>query len=149
MSRASPQMLNFARRLIAHDALENKSAGTKPAAVFPVGDRLRPELATLMGNNGFRALLLRSLALAAAEVPWLRAVQVKADGALAGLEAPQAELDPAEFLHGMIVLLAQLLGLLVAFIGQTLTRHLVAEIWPSILLNDLDFGNGGKNEKTK
>ena len=40
-------------------------------------------------------------------------------------------------------------ALLVAFIGPTLTRRLVAEIWPPILLNDTDFGSGGKNEKTK
>ena len=102
-----------------------------------------------MGNGGFRALLSRALALANAEVPWLRAVHVKADGTLEGLEALHAQLDPAEFLEGRVVLLAQLLGLLVAFIGPSLTLRLVGEIWPQISLNDLDFGNGGKNEKSK
>jgi hypothetical protein len=39
--------------------------------------------------------------------------------------------------------------LLVAFIGPNLTLLLVGDIWPQISLNDLDFGNGGKNEKPK
>jgi hypothetical protein len=142
-------MLNFARRLIVQETLENKSRGAETPEAFHASDRLRPHLATLMGNNGFRALLMRSLALANAEVPWLRAVHVKADGALEGFEAPRAELDPAEFLNGRIVLLAQLLGLLVAFIGPNLTLRLVGEIWPQILPNDVDFAIGGKNEKTK
>ena len=38
-------------------------------AVFLVCEKLRPHLAMLMGNAGFRALLSRALALAKAEVP--------------------------------------------------------------------------------
>ena len=64
-------------------------------------------------------------------------------------EARPAELDPAEFLEGRVVLLAQLLGLLVAFIGANLTVRLVREVWPRVTLNDLDFNKGGKNEKAK
>jgi hypothetical protein len=52
--------------------------------------------------------------------------------------------NPAEIFDGRVVLLAQLLGLLVAFIGERLTLSLVREIWPRIPLNDLDFGNGDK-----
>ena len=142
-------MLHFARRLIAQETLENKSLRGSAPAAFPAAERLRPHLSTLMGNNGFRALLLRALALANAEVPWLGAVRVKADGLLEGFEDSRAELDPAEFLRGRVVLLAQLLGLLVAFIGPALTRRLVGETWPKFLLNDRDCGDGGKNEKTK
>ena len=60
-----------------------------------------------------------------------------------------AQLDPDEFSEGGVVLLAQLLGLLVAFIGENLTLRLVREVWPKVPLDDLDFGNGDKNEKTK
>ena len=42
------------------------------------------------------------------------------------------------------VLRAQLLGLLVAFIGQGLTVRLVREIWPQLSIEDLDSINGGK-----
>ena len=52
-------------------------------------------------------------------------------------------------MESRIVLLAQLLGLLVAFIGETLTLHLVRDIWPKTTLNDMGFDNGDKNEKAK
>ena len=142
-------MRDFAKRLIAYETGGNKSSGTKTPAAFHVCEKLRPHLATLMGNAGFRALLSRALALASAEVPWLRAVHVKADGSLEGLEELHAQLDPEEFAEGRVVLLAQLLGLLVAFIGEDLTLRLVREVWPKLPLNDLDFGKGDKNEKAK
>jgi hypothetical protein len=137
-------MRNSATHLMAHETLKNKSSEAKSSAAFHVTDKLRSHLATLMGNGGFRALLSRALALATVEVSWLRAVHVKADGTLEGLEALHAQLDPAEFLEGRIVLLAQLLGLLVAFIGPSLTSRLVGEVWPQISLADMDFGNGSK-----
>jgi hypothetical protein len=140
-------MRSFAKQLMVYETLGNKSSAVKLAATFSVTDKLRPQLATLMGNGGFRALLSRALVLATAEVSWLRAVHVQADGALEGLEAPRAQLDPAEFLEGKVVLLAQLLGLLVAFIGTSLTLRLVGEIWPQCSFSDLDFGTGGDNEK--
>jgi hypothetical protein len=149
MNRASPQMRNFAKRLIAYEAGGRKASETRTPSAFHVCDKLRPPLATLMGNGGFRALFSRALVLANAEVPWLRAVHVKADGSLEGLEELHAQLDPAEYSEGRIVLLAQLLGLLAAFIGENLTLRLLREVWPKIPLNDLDFGNGDTYEKTK
>ncbi len=102
-----------------------------------------------MGPTGFRALLTRALALSAAEVSWLRAVQIKADGSLAGWEAPPAPQDADELREGGVVLLAQLLGLLVLFIGGVLTVRLVREVWPKVRLDDLNFGNGGMHESTR
>jgi hypothetical protein len=98
----------------------------------------------LMGNGGFRALLARALALAGAEVSWLREVQVKADGTLEGLAALHASLKPAEYREDRVVLLAQLLGLLVAFIGPALTSRLMSEIWPQLAADNVDFGNGDR-----
>jgi hypothetical protein len=139
-------MRRFAKRLMAYETPRREAS---KLAAFHAVDKLRPHLAALMGNGGFRALLSRALVLATAEVSWLRAVHVEADGALQGLEAPRARLHPAEFLEGKVVLLAQLLGLLVTFIGTSLTARLVSEIWPQISLNDRDFGTGGDNEKAK
>jgi hypothetical protein len=147
MSRATPKMRDFAERLIAYEAKENKSAETRTPAACLVGEKLRPQLAALMGNVGFHALLSRALALANAEVPWLRAVHAKADGSFEGLD--KLELDPQEIFEGCVVLLAQLLGLLVAFIGEHLTLRLVREVWSKLSLNNLDFSEGDKNEKTK
>ena len=142
-------MRHFAGRLIAYETRGNKSLEIQPPAVFPICERLRPHLATLMGDAGFRALLSRALALAGEQVRWLRAVHVKADGSLEGLEQLQAQLDSGEFIEGTVVLLAQLLGLLVTFIGEDLTLRLVQDVCPKVPLDDLDFGNGDKNEKTK
>jgi hypothetical protein len=147
MSRASSEMRHFAERLIAYETREDNSSETKNLADFSACEKLRPHLATLMGNSGFRALLSRALALANADVLWLRAVHVKADGSLEGLEGLYTQVDPDEFREGRVVLLAQLLGLLVAFIGENLTLRLVREVWPKIPLNDMNFAKG-QNEKT-
>jgi hypothetical protein len=137
-------MRGIAERLIDYETPKKTSTATATTANFQVTERLRPHLATLMGNGGFRALLARALALASAEVSWLRAVQVNADGTLEGLAAPHARLTPAEFREGRVVLLAQLLGLLVAFIGPGLTSRLVGEIWPQLAADNVDFGKGDK-----
>jgi len=131
-------MRSIAERVINCETPGSKSSET----TFQVTDRMRPHLATLMGNAGFRALLARALALASAEVPWLRAVQVNAEGTLEGLATPHARLKPDEFHEGRLVLLAQLLGLMVAFIGPGLTSRLVREIWPQLANENLDFGSG-------
>ena len=142
-------MRDFAERLIAYETKSNKSSKTKTATAFLVGEKLGPHLATFMGKVGFSALLSRALVLAHAEVPWLRAVHVKADGSLEGLDGLGAQVNPAEIFEGRVVLLAQLLGLLVAFIGENLTLRLVREVWPKLSLNDVDLGTRDKNEKAK
>src|ERR1035437_8110164 len=100
MSRATPQMQDFSQRLIAYETMGNKSSGTPAPAAFHVFEKLRPHLATLMGNTGFHALLSRALAVANAEDPSLRAVHVQADGSLEGLEELQAQVDPEEMAEG-------------------------------------------------
>ena len=142
-------MRNFAKRLIADEARGNKPAEAKMPVDFSACQKLRPNLATLMGGAGFCALLSRALALAKAEVPWLGVIHVKADGSLEGTEKLHAQLDPDELFEGRVLLLAQLLGLLVAFIGENLTLSLVREVWPKAPLDDLDFGKGEKIEKRK
>ncbi len=148
MSRATPKLRDFAERLIAWETRGKKSSETKTPAACLVGEKLRPHLATLMGNVGFRALLSRALALANAEVPWLRAVHVKADGSFEGLDELAAQVGPEKIFEGCVVLLARLLGLLVALIGEDLTLRLVREVWPKSSLDNLEFGQD-KNEKPK
>lgn len=148
MPRATPQMRKLAKRLLAYETLRRKSAEAKNPVAFYVLDRLRPVLGTLMGKGGFRALLLRALALANAEVGWLRDVEVTGDGDLAGLAELQAKLGAAEFLKARIILVAELLGLLVAFIGPSLTSRLLLEIWPKLSLTDIEFGVEVKHAKT-
>jgi hypothetical protein len=47
--------------------------------------------------------------------------------------------------EGSVVLVAQLLALLVAFIGENLTLRMVREVWPKLpQINDLDLRKGDK-----
>ena len=149
MVRATTKMRDFAKCLMACEMTGSKSSEASTPAALVVCEKLRPHLATLMGNRGFRALLSRSLALAGAEVPWLRALHVKEDGFLGGLDELKAHLEPKSLFEGWVVLLAQLLGLLTSFIGENLTLHLVREVWPKLSFNELDLGTGAKSEKTK
>ena len=142
-------MRDFAERLIAYETRESLSSGKTPQAAFLVHERWRPYLTTLMGKAGFCALLSRALALANEEVAWLRAAHVEADGSIEGLEELHAQLDQKEFVEGRRVLVAQLLGLLVAFIGENLTLRLVLEVWPKAPVNDFNFDTGDRNEKAK
>ncbi len=51
-----------------------------------------------------------------------------------------AKLGAAEFSEGEAELLAQLIGLLVAFIGPALTLRLIHQIWPRLSFDDADLG---------
>jgi hypothetical protein len=128
----------FAKRLIACETNGNQASEAIPAS-FPVFETLRPHLAMLMGNGGSRAVLSRALALAFTEVPWLHAVHVKSDGTLEGLVELKERLKSEDISEGRTVLLAQLLGLLVAFIGESLTLQLARDAWPDVSLDNLEF----------
>jgi hypothetical protein len=129
-SGASPTALDIARHLIVYEAFaENPPMANGPAA-FEVCEKLRQPLSKLTGAAGFRSLLVRALTLAKREGGALDAVEVKDDGSLEGLAAGTPGL-------GGTLLIAQLLGLLMTFIGEALTMRLLHEIWPELLDADL------------
>ncbi|MEP6672289.1 MAG: hypothetical protein ABJF10_24205 [Chthoniobacter sp.] len=142
MSQATSQMRDLAARLIACEANGNSSSVPNPSAVFHVCERLRPHLAALMGKGGFHAVLSRALAVAATEVRWLRVVKVNADGMLEGWEQAEKQVDAKEPTEAGALLVAHLLGLLVAFIGDNLTLRVVRDVWPKLSLEDLNFTTG-------
>ena len=148
MSRSILTMRDFAQRLVAREAMGKKPFERNERAFGGVIEKVRGPLAALTGVAGFRSLLSRALSLANVEVRWLRAVHVKADGTL---ECPAeiARLDKKEIARGEVALLAQLLGLLVTFIGEALTARLLEDVWPGVPLNDFDFGrkSPGKEQK--
>ncbi len=149
MSRASSKLRHFAKRLTVYERGASKITDQKTPPAFQVCEKLRAHLVTLLGNAGFRELLACALPRAQAEIPWLGAVHLKADGALEGLEELSAKHSEGELFEGGIVLLAQLLGLLVAFIGEDLTLRFVSEVWSDVPLGDLAFGRGVMNENKK
>ncbi len=140
MSRATPRLRNLAKLIIASDASENKPFADSTPQSFPVHEKLYPHLEALIGKGGFRALLWRARVLATAELPWLGSVQVTVDGSLEAEGEIRSQLDPDEFLEGRVILLAQLLGLLEAFIGENLTMRLVRDACPEVSNSDLNEG---------
>jgi hypothetical protein len=131
-------MRDFAARLIAHEAATGPSgSGASPA--FAVSGRMGAHLTTLLGSGGHRALLMRALVLAGSEVGWLRQIKVAVDGTLEVPNPSDGLVDQEARLEGGVVLIAQLIGLLVAFIGERLTLQLVHEVWPKLPARELNF----------
>jgi hypothetical protein len=139
MRKALPQMLDLSRALIANETRDVQF----PAAVArDVCEKLRPTLSTLMGATGFRALLARALTLASAEVPALGKLEIDSAASLVYPAAISDEADRAKDIEGDVVLVAQLLSLLVAFIGEKLTRQILLEVWPQSLASGSNIQTG-------
>jgi hypothetical protein len=91
------------------------------------------------------------LTLAKPEAPSLGAVQIKADGSIQGLGElkPQLGNDRNQDDHDQanergVILIARLLGLLLIFLGETLTLSLLLNAWPGAAFDDQNSGNGRK-----
>jgi hypothetical protein len=136
---APPTLKELAKRLLADEARADKQRGANQSAAFRVCEKLRHPLGKLLGMAGFRALFSRALALANEEVPWLRALHIKADGSLEGLDELEANLDENEIVEGEVVLVARLLELLITFIGPALTVRIIQDAWPRANFDDLDI----------
>ena len=140
MISPSPTLRFFAGSLIAYEASLAPSALAVLPSAFPVTEKLRPVIATYVGRSGYHALIYRSLILAREEVPWLGKVEISADGSLKNLTDLAIHEDSDEASAGNEILLARLLELMVAFIGEILIQQLVHDLWP-VLPNDIDFNS--------
>ena len=121
---------NLAQRVLAFEAAHNNSSGVRADVVVQVIGKLRQRLVRLAGVDGFRSLLSRALTLARAEAPSLNLVQVRADGFLEGFDVIEQNHEAGMAGQAGIVLVAQLLELLITFIGEPLTLRLVHDVWP-------------------
>lgn len=137
MTLATPTLRALAIRLIA----EEREADALLAA-FHACDRLGLSLTKAVGPAGFHSLLSRALALSKKEIPALKDVSVLPDGTLNDLAQKADPAEKEELTSGATVLLAQLLGLLHAFIGEPLTMQLVKEAWPEVTLPIIAPSNG-------
>lgn len=131
MNTIPPAIKALARRLVAFEATRNPSDGPV-GATSRACDALRGPLAKFVGADGFRSLLSRALALAKVEIPSLGSVQMRPDGSLEGLEGVEQNQDAGA------VVVTQLLGLLVMFIGEPLMIRLVQDAWPDATVAETD-----------
>lgn len=135
----------LAERIIASEKLSYKKSEQAGRPVVAVAtQKLRPVLGMLMGNEGYRVLLSRALARATVEAPSLRALHLTADGALI-FDSASTPPDPKKLDDGSVILIAELLGLLNAFIGEALTVQFLREAWPRLSFkNNLNSDSGDK-----
>lgn len=136
MRKALPKMLALSGILVHETGSTDSATCDTPATLICL--KLRPKLSTLMGFTGYRTLLARALSLAAAEVPALLDSKVDAAGSLIHAERRPAPSRSDADINGDVVLVAQLLSLLVAFIGEKLTLQILREIWPDLPTRDFN-----------
>jgi hypothetical protein len=119
---------DLARILIAREAdASTASLHTEPATVR-VYERLRRQLGAPVGVDGFQALASRALALAKSQSPRLSTVQVTANGGLRGLGEVESQTDADDDGEAGIILIAQLLGLFLTFLGEATTLRLIEDL---------------------
>ena len=144
-----PESRYLAQRLLTYEAVAGENSEPTESAAFRVCAKLRQPLTTLAGLAGFRSLLSRALTLAKADAPGLSAVQVAADGSLQGLDELEPQIDGEKARDAGTILVAQLIGLLLTFIGEGLTLRLVQDVWPEAAFDGRVSEKERKLERTR
>jgi hypothetical protein len=125
----SPQKTrDLARSLVGSEADASTTCLQTEPATARVYERLRRQLAAPVGIDGFQVLASRALALAKSESPRLNAVQVTANGVLRGLGDVESGAELDEDGEPGIILIAQLLGLFLDFLGEATTLRLIEDL---------------------
>ena len=144
-------ILGLVQRLLTYEAAASQDQEALIEAAERISDNLRVHLSKRIGQEGFRTILARALSLTTANFPSLNAVRVGTDGSLVGLRAAMSRVqgtqnDEAEIdnIEGAVALIAQLLALLISFIGEDLTLRLLGAVWPEISWDDV---TGPENER--
>ena len=119
---------DLARNLVASEADASTTPLQSGPATVRVYERLRRQLGAPVGVDGFRAIASRALALAKSESPRLSAVQITANGGLHGLGEVESEMTADEDGEAGIILIAQLLGLFLTFLGEATTLRLIEDL---------------------
>ena len=118
----------LARSLVASEADAATTPLLSEPATVRVYERLRRQLGAPVGSDGFQALASRALALAKSESPRLSNVQVTPNGGLRGLGEVESEMNADEDGEAGIILIAQLLGLFLTFLGEATTLRLIEDL---------------------
>src|ERR1039458_2480549 len=119
---------DLARNLVACETDASTTSRQTPPASVRVYERLRRQLGGPVGVDGFHVLASRALAMAKLESPRLSNVQVTANGALCGLGEVESQTDADEDGEAGVILIAQLLGLFLTFLGEATTLRLIEDL---------------------
>lgn len=134
MDTSSASIRDWAKRLLAAETVNQSGSETQADGALRVSEKLRVPLTRFVGADGFTALLRRAVALARRDVPLLGNVKVTADGRLEGIKETTA--DAGTDIEAVAAITEHLLGLLVIFIGESLTLRLLRDAWPDASLEE-------------
>jgi hypothetical protein len=142
-------MRDLAYRLLAYEAGAGKASEPLEPPAIRVYEKLRQSLGEFVGVAGFQSLASRALTLSRPEVPSLSAARVAADGSLQGLGEIETQINMDKDRAGEYpvggggtILIAHLLGLLIMFLGETLTLSLLRGAWLGATFDHRSSGNG-------
>jgi hypothetical protein len=124
----SKKTRDLARTLVASETDASTANLQTEPATMRVYERLRRQLGAPVGADGFQALASRALALAKSESPRLNAVKVTENGGLLGLGDFESTSETDEDREVGIILIAQLLGLFLTFLGEATTLRLIEDL---------------------
>ncbi|MFN0070911.1 MAG: hypothetical protein ACKVVP_05410 [Chloroflexota bacterium] len=135
---------DLARWLLMHELDGPESTAALPEAAERVCQKLCQRLAALVTVAGSQALLGRAIYLATADSPFLVGVRVGnlQDACLDGLSEHIQAREPGVAAHGLLTIVARLIGLLFTFIGEDLAMRLMRDVWPGIPSIEADFSSG-------
>ena len=119
---------DLARSLVAGEVEAGTTSLQSEPATVRVYEKLRRQLGAPVGIDGFYALASRALALAKAESPGLRGVQIAENGGLRGLGEVESQSDANEDSEVGVILSAQLLRLFLIYLCETTTLRLIEDL---------------------
>jgi len=133
MNPATEKERNLAWRLLRQVAGSEQSPEGLVEATERVFDRLYRHLGAVVGPAGYAALVARALHLTTRQFAFMGNVRGEAradDFVMDGLRASVLGRDPAEARPSQVTLLANLIALLVTFVGEDLALRLIGQAWP-------------------
>jgi hypothetical protein len=147
-----PEMRDLVQCLLTYEATADKASEPTEAMTLRVYEKLRQSLGVFAGVAGFHSLASRALTLSRPEAPGLNAARISEDGSLQGLAEfkPEINIDNGRAGEDQageegVILIARLLGLLLVFLGETLTLRLLRDAWPDATFDECNSGNGRKS----
>ena len=120
--------------MFEHEASESGTPDDPVKAIEFCCQRLHDRLDRLIGPGGFRALLNRALYLAKKKYAWLEGVGIEDYPGCEFKDLREAVKGkkPADVNEACTLILANVIWLLVTFIGEDITIGLIQEAWPDV-----------------
>lgn len=134
MGQQNLRFRDLARQLLDHERERQDAAADLVPVIEQAFRRLHEHTSKLIGPAGFQALVTRAAHLTSAEAGWIESMtfQAEPDLTLVGLSERIESEGAGPVIDGLVLLLANLIGLLCTFIGDSLTLLLIRRIWPEV-----------------